>query len=61
MQGDIIKTNKVFVVLRNKKSREFRRAFSSLSAALGYIETGQKAGIHGAKEEFTEIHDIRDS
>jgi len=61
MQGDIPETNIAFVVLRHRKSREFRRIFSSLEAANGYVKCGQEAGIEGADDEFVEQHNVRDS
>ena len=61
MQADVPETKEVFVVLRNRKSREFRRIFSSLEAANGYIKCGKEVGIDGADDEFVERHGIREN
>lgn len=61
MQNVVPETKEVFVVLRNRTSREFRSLFSSLEAANEYIKCGKEVGIDGADDEFVERHNIRDS
>lgn len=59
--NNTIGTSTAFVVLRNKKSREFRRLFFSLEAANAYIKCGKDAGINLSDEEFVEQHTVRDN
>jgi hypothetical protein len=51
---------KIWVVLRGRDRREFRRLFSSKEAASDYIDTGKKADIPSASEEFIEECTVRD-
>jgi hypothetical protein len=47
--------------ITGKPVKEFKRLFSSAKAAESYIECGKRVKIESAKEEFVELHGVRDS